>query len=330
LSTDNSWQNGFETDVQHLARRICLETEVYSENKLTDPNGRVSLDAIKVLYALKYVNALVSPALRPRAPPQIADEYDGATILANGVGICGQQVEAMIALCDALSIPSRMVQMSWFKDKAPASHVAVETFVEGKWRYLDVSFASAACRNGNIYDILSLEEVIEGLETHTLLESTWDPWRFQWIQNFGDPIEGLPYAQRWDIAFDGSGTFFVPFENNIADFSGRNAFVGVHARNNNRVGNLALAFDVPVGMGLEIDFGPASFYAGKVGKLIARDCEKILLESEISKQFGVVQFLDVIGCVHVSVISLDVSTIVVNGARLVTTNKLIDSTTRPI
>jgi Transglutaminase-like superfamily len=307
----------FSTNVTELAKRICAESETYLNLR---PKGTDETDfkhAIKAIIALKYINTIVSAPLRPHVPPDIANQYDGQKILDSGVGICGQQIEAMIALCDALELPCRMVQMSWDYNGLAVSHVTSEVKLQTGWAYLDASFGAMVCRGENIYDLVSLGDIMDGLSQYEVLHSAWDPWRYEWVKNFGDPVLGLPEAPDWDVTFDGTGCVFVPFKDNVAQFDARLNFIGYHARNNGRMGNHSLAFDVPDGYDLEIEFGGASFFKGRSGTLIVRDLNRILLECVVTQDLGKIIFKDIDSCLHMSILNLDVCTVVINGARLI-------------
>jgi hypothetical protein len=313
-----AWAGSFSTNVNVLAHRIALEAaETFRMLELAGEAADVQIDAIKMLIALKYINTVVSAPLRMFAPVTIANEYDGQDILHNGVGICGQQVEAMMALCDALGLTSRMVQMSWDHHGNAASHVTCEVKIAEKWCYLDVSFGSMMSEKGNIYKLSSLEDIIAQTKQLNLLESNWDPWRHQWIMNYGDPITGLQQAQDWDVTFDGSGTGYIPFENDVGQFAARQNFIGMHARNQGRFGNYAMAFDMPEGHDLEVEFGEASFYTGKTGTLIARDNEGIIAQYLVSSDLGKITFKQPQGCLHLSILCLDVCTLMIRSVRRV-------------
>jgi hypothetical protein len=313
----NNLVGKFTTDVTQLANRIRAEAETYRNLELTDKSDNLRLESIQAISAFKYVNTLVSAPLRLQVSADIANEYDGQRILDNGVGICGQQIEAMIALFDAMKFQSRMIQMSWDHDGMSVSHVACEVLLPTGWAYLDASFGMMVCRGENIYDLVSLADIVTDLDAYQVLRSSWDPWLHQWTKNFGDPVGALPLAKDWDVTMDGTGSIIVPFKDNLAHFDARLNFVGQHARNNGRFGNHAIIFEVPEGYDLEIEFGAATFYDGKPGHLVVRDIETVLFESNIDRALGTVALTNIVGCVHVSVLGLDVCTVVINSARLI-------------
>jgi hypothetical protein len=306
------WIGGFSIDLSDLANRVRLEAETYRTSNLTDSAGNLRLDFVKTLNALKYINTIVSPALRQWAPPDIQDNHDAQRIMTAGVGICGQQVEAYMGLMDAIGIHTRMIQICTRKGGNIGSHVACEAFVEDKWRYIDVSFASVASSSDSIYDLLSLEEIIAEEKDYTVLRSEFDPWTYHWIRNFGDPVREIAKCDQFEIIIDGAGTMFVPFHQGRADFTGIPNFAGPHLRSMGREGNLSLAFLADDRRGLEIEFGPASYYTDQEGQLIVRDASRQLLDCKVAQNLGKVRFESVEGALIVSVAASNYCSVVIN------------------
>jgi hypothetical protein len=282
----STWIGDFRPDIASIAERLKLEAATFEAHQYGDQDSLAHPDYVIALNGLKYVNTLVSPALRLWAPPDVQSLSDAQRILASGVGICGQQADVYMALMDACGIKNRIVQICTRTKNVVGSHVASEVFVDGKWRYVDISFASVVSVDGNIYNLMSLEDILGSSGDLHVLRTEFDPWTRAWIKNFGDPVLSLRGAEMMEVTFDGNGTLFVPFIDGKADFLGMPNFFGLHLRAHNRSGNLKLAFFVPTGHRFTCTLGVASFYSDQEGEMIVSDQSRELMRTKVKHDIG--------------------------------------------
>lgn len=285
-SVTAAWIGDFRADIASIAERLKLEAATFEAHQYGDQDRLAHPDYVIALNGLKYINTLVSPALRLWAPPEIQSLSDARRILASGVGICGQQADVYMALMDACGVKSRIVQICTRTKDVVGSHVACEVFVDGKWRYVDVSFASVVSVDGNIFNLMSLEEILGSSGKLNVLRTEFDPWTRAWIRNFGDPVIGLRSAEALEATFDGNGTLFIPIIDGKADFLGMSNFFGLHLRAHNRSGNLRLAFFVPPGHRFTCTLGVASYYEDQEGEMIVSDQSGELMRTKVSNHIG--------------------------------------------
>jgi hypothetical protein len=127
--------------------------------------------------------------------------------LEEGAGICGNQVEAFLAIMDALGIDARPVQFFYTTNGVRESHIAAEVFFLDSWRFIDVTWGFVAPPDGGGVAFKSLAEIRAQPGT-ALLENSLDAWSLFARASHVDP---MAYLRRpdVDIVVDGMGTVSI-------------------------------------------------------------------------------------------------------------------------
>ena len=80
--------------------------------------------------------------------------------LAQGVGLCGDQVEAFRAVLAKLNIATRPVQFWWRNAKSePQNHIAAEVEIDGRWEFFDITWGATFAASDGSERLLSAGEV---------------------------------------------------------------------------------------------------------------------------------------------------------------------------
>lgn len=131
--------------------------------------------------------------------------------LEEGAGICGNQVEAFLAVMDALGIDARPVQFFYTTNGMRESHIAAEVFFLDGWRFIDVTWGFAAPPEGGGIEFKSLAE-IRAKPDQAMLENAFDAWSLFVRASRVDPLAYLRRPDA-DILVDGMGTVSVHVPN---------------------------------------------------------------------------------------------------------------------
>jgi transglutaminase-like putative cysteine protease len=134
--------------------RVCPETEEYlyggafsSTAIRYQPGTRPKLESIarqfsgtateRALAAMAWVsNHVQHPHI---ADPVASDRaLSEEQLIESGLGWCNEQVRVFIALCETMETPARLVFL--FHGNGICSHTAAEVFLDGRWRFFDVTF----------------------------------------------------------------------------------------------------------------------------------------------------------------------------------------------
>ncbi|WP_186418066.1 transglutaminase domain-containing protein [Bosea sp. CS1GBMeth4] len=129
------------------------------------------------------------------------------TCLEEGAGICGNHVEAFLAIMEALGVKARPVQFFYSTEGMRESHIAVEVFFLGGWRFIDVTWGFAVPREGGGIQFKSLEEIRANPDGEGL-ENAFDAWSLFARANRGDPLAYLRRPEL-DVLVDGKGLVTV-------------------------------------------------------------------------------------------------------------------------
>ena len=108
-------------------------------------NTNVTTLDFKIMYAIEAMNLtqnIVSSARYSVMKRELKENFvdpgqDVEFCLTHGYGICGNQSRVFRALLKEVGIKSRAVEFYYLKNDVRANHVAVEAFIEDKWRYFD-------------------------------------------------------------------------------------------------------------------------------------------------------------------------------------------------
>jgi Transglutaminase-like superfamily len=115
------------------------------------------------LAAVRYVTNRLSPLRHGYIAQKFGPQYlpkTAAVCLEMEAGICGSQVDAGLQLIRQLGIKARSVQFYWGNAKGRQSHIALEVFVRGRWRFIDATWSAWFEWPGSeILDLASLSEI---------------------------------------------------------------------------------------------------------------------------------------------------------------------------
>jgi hypothetical protein len=257
------FDENFSTELSLLADRIKFEAEVCTyalDDIFHAGSGKINRREAFVqrrelhlsLLCMKYANTLVSAPLYLISPVGVRGTSDVDLLLKRGAGICMQQSGIFLALAEKLGLSARMVQVFGTKaDGSVESHVAVETFVGGKWRYFDPSYAAYAHKPHDRFDVLSAEDLRQK-RPFAWKGNQVDPWSVEWEAEFGDPIRFIFATEDVELFYDGTGVATIPYQKNEFCFSSRFNFIGTQWLMGGRMGQVELAFQVPKGQGLAL------------------------------------------------------------------------------
>ncbi|MBI3409378.1 MAG: hypothetical protein HY040_13640 [Planctomycetes bacterium] len=114
-------------------------------------------------------------------------------------GICGNQTEVFLALAKEVGLTVRTVQVFWDSPSCgPSSHISVEVFYGGKWRFFDLSFGTyfqALAKSGEappVHEILSFREARNLPEPQLRkLTNQISPAYLSYLNRGDDPFEYL-------------------------------------------------------------------------------------------------------------------------------------------
>lgn len=164
---------------------------------------RTSLSAGRYSYLLRFAKGKVPSG--------------NETCLEQGAGICGNQVEAFLAIMDALGITARPIKFFYTTDGMRESHIAAEVFYLGGWHFIDVTWGFAVPPDGGGVGFRSLEEIRADPDGDGL-ENSLDAWSFFARASRRDPMEYLR-RRELDILIDGQGvvTLAVPAKQESRD-----------------------------------------------------------------------------------------------------------------
>jgi len=250
------FEDNFSVDGSALAKRIMKEA--YNSAYALDIIFNSGNDALNkpnyyknkymryaALYCMKYVNAILSAPLFLSRAEDKRNYVNPQMSLDQGFGLCGQIVSAYIYIAEMIGIECRYLQL--FKQDAKrtdAGHVAVEVKIDGKWCYIDPSYASYAINPSNKNEIISADDMINGANFEIISNLT-DPWLQEWVREYGNPIESIFDDQHLDIIYDGNGTCKIPLDGFEYNFLGKINSIGRNVVYDKKVGNIYLNFDVP-------------------------------------------------------------------------------------
>ena len=146
---------GIDREQVQNAVRLCAETEdvlytTFSPTKIRYQHGsRPELEKIvstfrgatpkqRMLEAMHWVSEqIVHPHF---IGPLAADRnFSEEQLVQSQCGWCNEQVRVFIALCEVMEIPARVCFL--WHENGKTGHTASEVFIEGRWAFVDVTFA---------------------------------------------------------------------------------------------------------------------------------------------------------------------------------------------
>jgi hypothetical protein len=158
------------------------------------------------LSAMSYVQANLSSARYSLFARTQKEQFrkPGKTeiCLAEGIGICGNHIQAFLDIMEALKVPARSVQL-YFEDTRGErqSHIVAEVEWGGRWHMFDITWSFVAF--GDDSQPLSYAEVRAG-KPHRASINHNNPW----FQKYTRSLDAFEYVrfEKGDIIVDGSGT----------------------------------------------------------------------------------------------------------------------------
>lgn len=214
---------------EHGARGIRLA--------LSDQILSVSASDVAVFKALEAMNLIRSVAGSARhaylsystpgfrSPPM--DEQE--TSLRLGFGICGNHQSLFLETMRRLGLRARAVDFYYMSaDKVPSNHAAVEILIDGRWRYIDVTWGSYwLAEEGLPSSLMTLEDVLAGRGVRQTGTGAWI------LSNQHPKIKasgGGPFAylvaEDVQVLRDKGGVLRVSAENGGIEFAGIPNYVG--------------------------------------------------------------------------------------------------------
>lgn len=157
---------------------------------------------------MDYVHANVSPTRYANLAkkPVTVDE-----ILATRAGICGSQITAALAIADRIGLKARPVEMYGSSHGKRWSHIAIEVWANGGWRFFDVTWNTVYRKHPGARTLMSITglrrlSVEQRLEHKDTIGD--DPWRDEYTRRYGDVFTYVTADE--DIVIGGNGTYRLP------------------------------------------------------------------------------------------------------------------------
>jgi hypothetical protein len=182
-----------KTSLEMASARVRAEVE--SEH----PRG-VCKDFLLALATMNFIQERESPAIYNDLEMQglIRENLSPETCLALGAGRCGNHAESFYQIVRKAGFtgPVRSVAFLLHDEEHDnnRTHVAIEVFYKGAWRYFDVTWGLIVRRRhaGSQDDLLSLEE------TRGLIQQG-EPWRDLMVWNSAKTWTQHEIGAGWDI-----------------------------------------------------------------------------------------------------------------------------------
>ena len=144
-------------------------------------------------------------------------------------GLCGTHQEIMNRVMNFVGIPNRKVSFYYESEKfGRLSHAATEVFIGGKWRFLDITWATVWFEDINkLSSLATLDDLLKNQKNFTKVSNDVDIWfRYQFSSTpFNDPFGYLDKAKHIGLVRNGVGIIsFNPLEgmNHIPKYVGNN------------------------------------------------------------------------------------------------------------
>lgn len=162
---------------------------------------------------LNHVQYRVSPlnyALRSKAGRKLPNGPEEC--LSTESGICGNQVATFLELAQRLELRARPVEF-YLRGATPQknhSHIAVEVFYGGRWRFVDVTWGTVfRADEVRIDQLMSASEIIKARNAKQLaVTNQTDLWFQQWNAAGLDPFDYLRPLDR-DVLIGRVGTIHI-------------------------------------------------------------------------------------------------------------------------
>lgn len=157
------------------------------------------------LSAMNYLQANLSSArynfLSRLRKEQFRPPGGTEACLTEGIGICGNHIQAFLDIMEALAIPARPVQL-YFEDSVGErqNHIVAEVEWGGRWHMFDVTWSFIAL--GEDSEPLSYTEARAGKPYRASLNHN-NPWFYEYAQKI-DLFEYINF-EKGDVIIDDNG-----------------------------------------------------------------------------------------------------------------------------
>lgn len=159
----------------------------------------------------------------------LSNKYKTRELLELKQGICGNHQEIMNGVMNFVGIPNRRVGFYYKSENfGRLSHSATEVFIGGKWRFLDITWATVWFEDINkLSSLATLDDLLKNQKNFTKVSNDVDIWfRYQFSSTpFNDPFGYLDKAKHIGLIRNGVGIIsFDPLEgmNHIPRYVGNN------------------------------------------------------------------------------------------------------------
>ncbi len=195
----------------HLAKAI--ET-IRKQVQWFGPNPeKYSREFLYGIATMNHVQSRISPlnysilVKTNKKPPRDTEEC-----LALEAGICGNQVQAFLAIVKQFGIRARQVEF-YLRGSIPAknhSHICAEVFYAGGWHFFDVTWGTFyRIPDGKEDDLMSWTEIQRANDARNLANTNRsDLWYRQWRAAGLDPFEYIDWSEM-DVLTGLTGTIHL-------------------------------------------------------------------------------------------------------------------------
>lgn len=171
---------------------------------------------------------------------------DTETCLRLQVGVCGNHIEAFIAILVALDVPVRPVQIYYYdSSEKRQAHIVAEVKWDGKWHLFDVTWGFIPKTETG--EVLSFSEVRTGAP-HIPYLNKLNPW-YQYANTAYDVLQYI-WAKDADIVVGGFGTirpYLTGSNDDIANYGLAHIpnYIGRAPTLTRETGNIVYEIDIP-------------------------------------------------------------------------------------
>lgn len=146
---EQGFEDWLDGAYEHVQTEISYAAEVAADRESGEAHvSAADLEILRAIALVRYVSNRMSPArygglsFAGKAPVSTWDA------IQNGAGLCGNHAEAAIRLARRLGLEARAVQFYRYGQSGLNSHIVVEIFAGGAWRFFDVSYRTWFLRRG--------------------------------------------------------------------------------------------------------------------------------------------------------------------------------------
>lgn len=160
---------------------------------------------------MDYVHTNVSPtryAKLTKKPVTVPE------ILETKAGICGSQIMTALAIADRIGLKARPVEFYGHTGAARWSHIAIEVWANGGWRFFDITWNTVYRKHPGSRTLMSIGGLRRLPAAERLSHKDTigeDPWRDQYTREHGSVFTYATADRRdLDVTPGDSGTYRLP------------------------------------------------------------------------------------------------------------------------